>query len=97
MNAAIRFRVDNLRITELPLLELHFEAYGADQLLLWWDSAYGFAQNGTLLQESSPGVANWSNTTDGVEFSDATRAGRILSKTGASRLFRLKASGTPPL
>lgn len=86
-NSIILFRVDNLRITELPTPVLHTEAYSATEILVWWDNVYGNDSTGSVLLESDDGLAGSWLPADGVPFIDATRFGKVFTLSKKNRPF----------
>jgi len=103
-NPNMRFRADNLQITELPPPALHIENHSATHLLAWWDKVYGQEQNGTWLLESPlPPNINWDINTDGVNvdvddgLGNYIGYGKTIPKQNGPRLFKLRAQGTPEI
>lgn len=93
-NTGIQFRVDNLRINELPVPTLHVEPYDATHTLIWWDSAYGNEAYGTGLWENNGDYLNWVPNTLGTAFSDATRYGKVYPNSQQTKFFRLQVNGS---
>lgn len=95
-NTNIRFRVDNLRVVELPAPIISASLYNG-QLLITWPKAYGNEQNGTIIEETELGLnppVNWIQST-GTNYSDATRVGKLYPLAAAQRYYRIKVTGSP--
>ena len=99
-NSLIQFRVDNLRINELPVPTLHFEPYDATHILIWWDNIFGNDLVGTVLYENDSNIGNplaWVPSTGTTLPSDPLRYGKIYPLNQQAKFFRRQASGSPAL
>ena len=101
-NSIVQFRVDNLRIVELPTPVLHVEPYDATHSLVWWGKVFDNENKGTVLEETSSlqpdgdGQVVWSPST-GTPYYDATRYGRTYLNSEQTKFFRLKVNGAPAI
>jgi hypothetical protein len=103
-NGLIKFRADNLQITQLPVPVLHAEKYDANNVVVWWDAIFGNEQQGTYLLESPPpyGLENPSfgiNVEPPYMLLDGSnnpvRYGKIVSIFASPKYFKLQVQGTP--
>lgn len=105
-NASIKFRADNLQITQLPVPVLQVEDYDANNFRIWWDVQYGQEQQGTWLLETAPpyGLENpsWAQSLypaqDKLDSgSNVIGYGRLIPKAGGPKYYRLQVQGSPSL
>jgi len=102
-NSGFRFRVDNVRIEQLPEPVLAVFQYDATHIVVWWDKIYGRDSiGGTYLMES-PSLQNpdWqTNLSPPWDVTDDIGAtigyGKIIDRTYANtKYFKLNVTGTP--